>query len=241
MIFIHFKRRLKNLLPEMGHYTMKYRSAFDIIGPVMIGPSSSHTAGAARIGRVARTLFGKQPKKAIISLYGSFAKTYRGHGTDVAVVGGILDFDTDDERIPASLTIAEEAGMDVSFTIEDTVMDHPNTVKIRLFDEDKELELVGISIGGGTIEITELNTFKLKLSGENPAILVVHNDVFGIISSVSTVLANHEINIGHMEVSRKEKGQMALMVIEVDQKIKSDVMKEIEGLENVSQVIRMVE
>jgi L-serine dehydratase len=214
----------------MGHYTMKYRSAFDIIGPVMIGPSSSHTAGAARIGRVARTLFGKQPKK-----------TYRGHGTDVAVVGGILDFDTDDERIPSSLTIAEEAGLDVSFTIEDTVMDHPNTVKIRLFDEDKELELVGISIGGGTIEITELNTFKLKLSGENPAILVVHNDVFGIISSVSTVLANHEINIGHMEVSRKEKGQMALMVIEVDQKIQSDVMKEIEGLENVSQVIRMVE
>ncbi|MDM5210684.1 L-serine ammonia-lyase, iron-sulfur-dependent subunit beta [Peribacillus sp. NJ4] len=220
---------------------MKYRSAFDIIGPVMIGPSSSHTAGAARIGRVARTLFGKQPKKAIISLYGSFAKTYRGHGTDVAVVGGILDFDTDDERIPTSLTIAEEAGMEVSFTIEDTVMDHPNTVKIRLFDEDKELELVGISIGGGTIEITELNTFKLKLSGENPAILVVHNDVFGIISSVSTVLANHEINIGHMEVSRKEKGQMALMVIEVDQKIKGEVMKEIEGLENVSQVIRMVE
>ncbi|MFF2855269.1 MULTISPECIES: L-serine ammonia-lyase, iron-sulfur-dependent subunit beta [unclassified Peribacillus] len=220
---------------------MKYRSAFDIIGPVMIGPSSSHTAGAARIGRVARTLFGKQPKKAIISLYGSFAKTYRGHGTDVAVVGGILDFDTDDERIPASLTIAEEAGMEVTFTIEDTVMDHPNTVKIRLFDEDKELELVGISIGGGMIEITELNTFKLKLSGENPAILVVHNDVFGIISSVSTVLANHEINIGHMEVSRKEKGQMALMVIEVDQKIKGDVMKEIEGLENVSQVIRMVE
>ncbi|MDW7618111.1 L-serine ammonia-lyase, iron-sulfur-dependent subunit beta, partial [Peribacillus simplex] len=208
---------------------------------VMIGPSSSHTAGAARIGRVARTLFGKQPKKAIISLYGSFAKTYRGHGTDVAVVGGILDFDTDDERIPTSLTIAEEAGMEVTFTIEDTVMDHPNTVKIRLFDEDKEIELVGISIGGGTIEITELNTFKLKLSGENPAILVVHNDVFGIISSVSTVLANHEINIGHMEVSRKEKGQMALMVIEVDQKIKGDIMKEIEGLENVSQVIRMVE
>ncbi|MGE6377951.1 L-serine ammonia-lyase, iron-sulfur-dependent subunit beta [Peribacillus muralis] len=220
---------------------MKYRSAFDIIGPVMVGPSSSHTAGAARIGRVARTLFGKQPNKAIISLYGSFAKTYRGHGTDVAVVGGILDFDTDDVRIPSSLNIAREAGMEVTFTIEDTVMDHPNTVKIRLFDEDKELELVGISIGGGTIEITELNTFKLKLSGENPAILVVHNDVFGIISSVSTVLANHEINIGHMEVSRKEKGQMALMVIEVDQKIKLEIMKELEELENVSQVIKMVD
>ncbi|MGE7767499.1 ACT domain-containing protein, partial [Peribacillus sp. NPDC096540] len=112
---------------------------------------------------------------------------------------------------------------------------------IRLFGEDKELELVGISIGGGTIEIIELNSFKLKLSGENPAILVVHNDVYGIISSVSTVLANHEINVGHMEVSRKEKGQMALMVIEVDQKINENVMKELEELENVSQVIKMVE
>ncbi|MBU8878709.1 L-serine ammonia-lyase, iron-sulfur-dependent subunit beta [Bacillus sp. FJAT-29790] len=220
---------------------MKYRSAFDIIGPVMIGPSSSHTAGAARIGRVARTLFGSQPKKAVISLYGSFAKTYKGHGTDVAIVGGLLDFDTYDERIPSSLKLAEDAGMEIIFTIENTVTDHPNTVRINIYDDKKELEVVGISIGGGTIEITELNSFKLKLSGEHPAILVVHNDQFGVISAVTNIFAKYEINIGHMEVSRKEKGQMALMVIEVDQKIDQNVIAEIEKLPNVTQIIRMVE
>ncbi|WP_313802394.1 L-serine ammonia-lyase, iron-sulfur-dependent subunit beta [Cytobacillus sp.] len=220
---------------------MKYRSAFDIIGPVMIGPSSSHTAGAARIGRVARTLFNRLPKKAVVSLYGSFAKTYKGHGTDVAIVGGLLDFDTFDDRIPTSLQLAEEAGMEVVFQVEEKVTDHPNTVRINLYDDKGDLELVGISIGGGTIEITELNSFELKLSGEHPAILVVHNDQFGVISAVTQILANHEINIGHMEVSRKEKGKMALMVIEVDQKIDQEIMKEIENLPNVTQTIRMVD
>jgi L-serine dehydratase len=220
---------------------MKFRSAFDIIGPVMIGPSSSHTAGAARIGRVARTLFGKQPKRAIISLYGSFAKTYKGHGTDYALIGGLLDFDTFDERIPSALELAKNAGIEVKFLTETAVPGHPNTVKINLFDEEKELEIVGISIGGGTIEITELNSFKLKLSGEHPAILVVHEDRFGMISSVTSILSKYEINIGHMEVSRKEKGDMALMVIETDQKIADGVITELESLSNVTQIIRMVE
>lgn len=220
---------------------MKYRSAFEIIGPVMIGPSSSHTAGAARIGRVARTLFGKQPKRAIISLYGSFAKTYKGHGTDCALVGGLLDFDTFDERIPSALEIAENAGLQVVFITENAVTEHPNTVKINLFDEENELEVVGISIGGGTIEITELNSFKLKLSGEHPAILVAHNDRYGMISSVSSILTEYEINIGHMEVSRKEKGDMALMVIETDQNINDTVIAELKKLSDVTQIIRMVE
>lgn len=220
---------------------MKYRSAFDIIGPVMIGPSSSHTAGAARIGRVARTLFGKKPKRAVISLYGSFAKTYKGHGTDFAIVAGLLDFDTFDERLPQSLTLAEEEGVEVLFQTEDAVTDHPNTVKINLYDEKNELEVVGISIGGGTIEITELNSFKLKLTGEHPAILVVHQDRFGIISSVTSILSRFEINIGHMEVSRKEKGEMALMVIEVDQMIDDMIIEEINKLSNVTQIIRIVE
>jgi L-serine dehydratase len=220
---------------------MKYRSAFDIIGPVMIGPSSSHTAGAARIGRVARTLFGRLPKKAIISLYGSFAKTYKGHGTDFAIVAGLLDFDTFDERMPQSLEIAKELGLDVTFSIEEAVTDHPNTVKINLYQDDNELELVGISIGGGTIEITELNSFPLKLSGEHPAILVIHQDRFGIISAVTSVLSKYEINIGHMEVSRLEKGEMALMLIEVDQKIDEMVIDELQQLSNVSQIIRMAE
>ena len=120
------------------------------------------------------------------------------------------------------------------------VVDHPNTVKINLYDEANDLEMVGISIGGGTIEITELNSFPLKLSGEHPAILVVHQDRFGIISAVTNVLSAYEINIGHMEVSRLEKGEMALMVIEVDQRIEDKVIDELTNLSNVSQIIRMV-
>lgn len=220
---------------------MKYKSVFDIIGPVMIGPSSSHTAGAARIGRVARSLFGREPKWAKISLYGSFAQTYKGHGTDVAIIGGLLDFDTFDERIIGSISIAQSNGMEITFIEEEAIPEHPNTAKIFIGDEQGELELVGISIGGGKIEITELNGFELRLSGHHPAILVVHNDRFGAIASVSNILASHELNIGHMEVSRKEKGMLALMTIEVDQNIDDSVIKELEALDHVVKVAKIVE
>ncbi|HET7616756.1 MAG TPA: L-serine ammonia-lyase, iron-sulfur-dependent subunit beta [Bacillales bacterium] len=212
---------------------MKFRSVFDIIGPVMIGPSSSHTAGAARIGRVARTLFGRQPHWVEISLYGSFAQTYKGHGTDVALVGGLLGYDTHDTRIVDSLTTAEEKGMKVDITPEEAHADHPNTARLRLGDDTEQLEVVGISIGGGKIEITELNGFELRLSGNYPAVFVVHNDRFGVIAAVANLLAKHEINIGHMEVSRKEKGKQALMVIEVDQNIGDTVLAELMTLPNV--------
>ncbi|UCZ51774.1 L-serine ammonia-lyase, iron-sulfur-dependent subunit beta [Bacillus shivajii] len=218
---------------------MKFRSVFDIIGPVMVGPSSSHTAGAARIGLVARQLFQKEPEWVTFHLYGSFAKTYQGHGTDVALLGGILGFDTFDPRIPKAFELAEEKGMDFSFHEENVNMDHPNTVKIRLGDGQHQMELVGISIGGGKVEIKELNGFKLRLSGNHPAILVVHNDRYGAIASVSTVLAKHEINIGHMEVSRKDVGEEALMVIEVDQNIQNNVMKEVGSLPCVEKVTKI--
>jgi len=220
---------------------VKYKSVFDIIGPVMIGPSSSHTAGAARIGRVARSLFEREPKWAKISLYGSFAQTYKGHGTDVAIVGGLLDFDTFDERIIESITIAKSRGMEITFIEEEAIPLHPNTAKITIGDDQGELELVGISIGGGKIEIIELNGFELKLSGHHPAILVVHNDRFGAIASVSNILASYELNIGHMEVSRKEKGMLALMTIEVDQNIEDHIVKEIEALDHVVKVAKVVE
>lgn len=220
---------------------MKYKSVFDIIGPVMIGPSSSHTAGAARIGRVARSLFGREPKWATISFYGSFAKTYKGHGTDVAIVGGLLDFDTFDERIIGAIDIAKRSGMKIRFIEEEAITDHPNTARVLIGDDQGELELVGISIGGGKIEIIELNGFELKLSGHHPAILVVHNDRHGAIAAVSNVLAKEKINIGHMEVSRKEKGKMALMTIEVDHNIDDHVIKQLEQLPNVLQVTRIVD
>jgi L-serine dehydratase len=220
---------------------LKYKSVFDIIGPIMIGPSSSHTAGAARIGRVARSIFGREPKWASISLYGSFAQTYKGHGTDVAIIGGILDFDTDDERIIKAIDIATEKGMKISFVEEDAITDHPNTARVFIGDDQGELELVGISIGGGKIEIIELNGFELKLSGHHPAILVVHNDRFGAIANVASVLAKHEINIGHMEVSRKEVGKLALMTIEVDHNIEDYVLSEIEQLPNILRVTKIVD
>ncbi|TGB04846.1 L-serine ammonia-lyase, iron-sulfur-dependent subunit beta [Halobacillus salinus] len=220
---------------------MKYRSVFDIIGPVMIGPSSSHTAGAARIGRAARHLFGREPKYAHVHLYGSFAKTYKGHGTDVAIIGGLLDYETDDTRISQALVTARKNGMKVRFHEEDAITDHPNTARLKIGDDDGELELVGISIGGGKAEITELNGFELNLSGEHPAILLIHNDRFGAIASSTTILAKHEINIGRMEVSRKAQGEQALMVIEVDQNVDDAVLNELERADHIIQVAKISE
>ncbi|OZM58562.1 L-serine ammonia-lyase, iron-sulfur-dependent, subunit beta [Lottiidibacillus patelloidae] len=218
---------------------MKYKSVFDIIGPVMIGPSSSHTAGAARIGRIARSLFGREPKKAVITFYGSFAKTYKGHGTDVAIVGGILDFDTSDERIIKALEFAKNDGIVISIKEDEALTDHPNTARIHLSDEKGEMELVGISIGGGKVEIVELNGYKLRLTGVNPALLVVHQDTFGVIASVTNALTKHEVNIGYMEVYRQDKGKEALMIIEVDQNLSEKIVQEVSKLEHVIKVIEI--
>jgi L-serine dehydratase len=215
---------------------MKYRTVFDIIGPVMIGPSSSHTAGAARIGRAARKIFGRKPKRVLITLYGSFAKTYRGHGTDIALAGGLLDFDTFDKRIVNALEIAKEEGIDITFIESDELTDHPNTARLRLEDEQGSVEVVGISIGGGKMEIVELNGFELKLSGNDPVLLVLHHDQYGAVARVATVLAKHQINIAFMQVSRKEKGAQALMSIETDQPVEPEVQEEIRKLPGIHAV-----
>ena len=218
---------------------MKFTSVFDIIGPVMIGPSSSHTAGAARIGRVARDLFGRQPKWAKIHLYGSFAETYRGHGTDVAIVGGLLDYDTDDERIKTAFEEAAKAGLTFEFIPEQAHKEHPNTARIVMGDDESELSVEGISIGGGKIEISEVNGFKLRLTGGMPAIIVVHNDRTGCIANVANCLAMHDVNIGHMEVSRIERGLTALMVIEVDQNIDDRIIEQISYIPNIIKVSKI--
>jgi L-serine dehydratase len=215
---------------------MKYRTVFDIIGPIMIGPSSSHTAGAARIGRAARTIFGRKPKRAVITLYGSFAKTYRGHGTDIALAGGLLDFDTFDKRMVHALEIAKEEGIDITFVESDELTDHPNTARIRLEDEQGSIEVVGVSIGGGKMEIVELNGFDLRLSGNDPVLLVLHQDQYGAVARVASVLAHHKINIAFMQVSRKEKGSQALMSIETDQPVESSVQEEIANLPGIHAV-----
>jgi len=132
---------------------MEYTSVFNIIGPIMVGPSSSHTAGALEIAKFARQKFGKQPVSAEITLYNSFAKTYKGHGTDVALVSGILNFDAADARIPLALFIAEKENVKIKFAISDEEADHPNTVKLSLTDGNATLEVIGISIGGGSFRI----------------------------------------------------------------------------------------
>lgn len=219
---------------------MKYNSVFDIIGPVMVGPSSSHTAGAARIGKAARNLFGKQPTWAKIYLYESFAKTYKGHGTDFALAGGLLGLETDDPEISKSLDTAKEKGLEIEFIEDSASADHPNTTRLVIGDDSDQLELVGISIGGGKVEITELNGFVLRLSGNHPAILIMHSDRFGAIASVTKILAKHEINIGHMEVNRKDVGKEALMVIEVDQNVEDTILKELESADHIIQISKIV-
>ncbi len=219
---------------------MKYQSVFDIIGPVMVGPSSSHTAGAARIGLAARNLFGKQPAWAKIHLYESFAKTYRGHGTDFALAGGLLGFATDDPRMKKALDIAKEEGLHIEFIEDSASSVHPNTARVIVGDGKEELELVGISIGGGKIEIIELNGFELRLSGNHPAILVLHNDRFGAIASVTKILAKYRINIGHMEVNRKDVGKDALMVIETDQNVDDTILNELKGADHIIKVSKIV-
>lgn len=219
---------------------MKYNSVFDIIGPVMVGPSSSHTAGAARIGKAARNLFGRQPEWAKIHLYESFAKTYRGHGTDFALVGGLLGMETDDPQISKALQLAKEKGLEIEFIEDSASANHPNTVRMIIGDDSEQQELMGISIGGGKVEITELNGFELRLSGNHPAILIMHNDRFGAIASVTKILAKHELNIGHMEVNRKDVGKEALMVIEVDQNVDDAILQELQAADHITSIAKIV-
>lgn len=218
---------------------MKFTSVFDIIGPVMIGPSSSHTAGAARIGKAARNFLGKEPTWAKIHLYESFAKTYKGHGTDFALAGGLLGYETDDIRMSKALETAREKGMKIEFFEEEAATDHPNTARLIIGDETDQIEVVGISIGGGMVEITELNGFKLSLSSGNSAILVVHNDKYGAIAAVSDILAKNEINIAHMSVNRKDAGLDALMIIETDENVTEEVLEAVKKLDHIVSVSKI--
>ncbi|WP_195574234.1 L-serine ammonia-lyase, iron-sulfur-dependent subunit beta [Paenibacillus sp. 1001270B_150601_E10] len=218
---------------------MKYRSVYDIIGPIMVGPSSSHTAGAASIGRLARSIFGRQPSHVELMLYGSFAETYKGHATDVALIAGLLGYETDDPRLPESPRYAEEAGVEVVITTMEAVPDHPNTARIRMRDEQEKMEVVGISIGGGKVEITELNGFELQLSGHHPAILIVNHDRYGVVANVTSILSKEQVNIANMKVSRREKGELALMVIEIDERLDGRILEEIRALSGVNRVLSM--
>ncbi|MDO5375659.1 MAG: L-serine ammonia-lyase, iron-sulfur-dependent subunit beta [Staphylococcus rostri] len=220
---------------------MKFKSVFDIIGPTMVGPSSSHTAGAVRIGLVARSLFGGQPAQADIYLFGSFMETYKGHGTDVALVGGLLGYDTDDSRIESSLETAKNLGMRVNFIEMSEERSHPNTAIIDMTDGETTISVEGVSIGGGKIEIVAINGFPINISGNYPTLLVFHKDTFGTIGKVANVLGEHSINVGSMHVSRKEKGDQALMTCELDESVGADIIEEIRQIPGIITVSLMGE
>ena len=213
---------------------MENYGIFDILGPVMIGPSSSHTAGAARIGKVAQYIAGPKIKSARFHLYGSFSKTYRGHGTDKALVAGILGMEPSDDRLANSLDLAKDLGIYIEFLPFDIPMGHPNTVKVEIENENGNITFVtGSSIGGGAIVITDVNGYQINFTDEYPTIMITHKDKRGMISRISSILSTNEINIAKMSVSRKTKGDVASMTIETDSLITPELTKILGQVEDV--------
>ena len=210
----------------------------DVIGPVMIGPSSSHTAGAVRLGLLAASILGEKPVKAEIELHGSFAQTYRGHGTDLALLAGLMGWLPDDARIPEAGTFAEKNGLEYSFTkVNLGELAHPNTVRFKLVGENGAVcQVTGSSIGGGQVSVTEIDDFPVELSGRLPGVLVLHRDQCGVIALVSGQLAEAGINIAGMRVFRAGKGGLAIMIIECDQKVAPETLEKITHLMAVKSV-----
>lgn len=203
-------------------------NVFDIMGPIMIGPSSSHTAGAARIGRIAAALLNEEVKEALIRFHGSFAETYKGHGTDKAIIAGIMGMKPDDERIPVSLELAKERGLQYSFQKVHLTNVHPNTVFIKLVSvSSKVIELQASSVGGGNIIITSVNGMSVNFTGQYTTLIVLHKDTPGMIAEVTGFLAERKINIASFQCSRTEKGSTAVMTIQTDNSVPKETVSEI--------------
>lgn len=190
---------------------------FDLIGPVMIGPSSSHTAGAARIGLTARMLLGEELTRAEIGLHGSFAKTYRGHGTDRALVGGLMGMQVDDERLRDSLNVAREAGISVHFQHMVIRGAHPNTVRLTVTGVSGRMLVVeAASVGGGNIEVHKIDGLGVNFTGKENTLIIRHTDVTGAIASITGALARKNVNIANMQGYRRQQGGDAMIVMELD-------------------------
>ncbi len=212
-------------------------SIFEAVGPVMIGPSSSHTAGAARLARMAAELVGQPFTHVEFGLHGSFAKTYRGHGTDVALVAGVLKIKEDDELLKDAFRLAAEQGLTYRFYETELSGAHENTVCITFsMANGKIREVVGSSVGGGQIKICKIDGFPLEMSLNMTTLLVLHRDAKGMIYHITHSLADHEINIATMRLTRQDKGAMACCVIETDSDIPDEVIAELEGLKDVHTV-----
>lgn len=213
---------------------METYGIFDIIGPVMIGPSSSHTAGANRIGNMARAIFGKKLHRVEFYLHGSFYKTRKGHGTDKALLAGVMGIYRDDEKIRNAFDIAENRGIDYKFIEADLGEVHPNSVKIIMYNiQGDKSEVIGSSIGGGKIQITRIDATDLEIDGEYSSLITKHIDRPGIIAKITKALAENNINIAFMKVFRHSKGYTARLVIQVDNYVSQEVIDSIVAFEDV--------
>lgn len=213
-------------------------SIFDILGPVMVGPSSSHTAGAVRIGLVARQLYGRRPEKVTVYLHGSFAATGKGHGTDRALIAGLLGMKPDDMRIPDSFEIAGDQGMEFSIEPRDIRGAHPNTAQICMEAEGvKPMRMTACSIGGGRIRVCELDGIDVNFTGESNTLIIRNLDEPGRIMDVTAALGNARINIATMQVFRDKRGGYAVMVVETDQAVPPEALCELESRPGILRVI----
>ena len=215
-------------------------SIFDILGPVMVGPSSSHTAGAARIGYTARQLFGESVKKAEVYLHGSFAATGKGHGTDCAIIAGLLGMKPDDLRIPEAFEQAKKAGMEFTITNKELKNAHPNTSRVIMENADgRRMVIQAYSIGGGRIRVSNLDGIEVDFSGESNTLIVRNQDRPGCITEVSAALSKEKINVATMQVFRHKRGGSAVMVVETDQPIPQNVVIELKKKEDILEVISL--
>ena len=201
---------------------------WEIIGPVMIGPSSSHTAGAAHIGRIVRMCWGEEVKHADLYMRGSFASTGAGHGTDKALIAGLLGMGQDDPDIRSAKQLAREAGMEFVFYTEEVAGAHPNSVRIVVTGGGRSMEAVGYSIGGGAVVLHKLDGFQVDISCTLPAIIIMNKDVQGVVSAVTSYLSAHNVNIATMKLHRDARGGLATMVLELDsgeERVDTETMK----------------
>ena len=215
-------------------------SLLDIIGPVMVGPSSSHTAGACRLGLLARCLVGGTPQSARIELHGSFARTGEGHGTDKAIVAGLMGFRPDDDRIRTALEIADKEGLDFRFektTLADDA--HPNTVRLTLERGDRHAVMTGASLGAGRVLVSDIDGYPVEVTGNYNTIVLVAEDIPGSIARIATLLSNHQLNIATLRLSRQRRGGDAFMVIEIDDEPGPEVRDEIRTLPWVRWAFRL--
>lgn len=216
---------------------MKEYGIFDIIGPVMIGPSSSHTAGAARLGFMARKIAGARIKEVVFYLHGSFAKTYAGHGTDKALLAGVMGLMPDDEGIRDAFILAREKGVIYRFEERDLGEVHPNTVRIAMETQGGEKwEVTGSSIGGGKVRIIRINELEVEFEGEYTTLITYHQDRPGVIADISAVLSKYKINIAFMRVFRENKAANAALIAETDEDISPLALAEIEKNPHIIQV-----